>query len=172
MAKKTKHEKPSLERMVTESPSLMKIAEDFQIDVQVKEIQRIIALLEDRITQLQGRGLAAATNFSRLGGNLLLQKRLAKFIVRFCFRDNTPLEDLHADPGSRITQEEMKALMIAAVQNSYTVVGLLCGERDNRPQVAAFEKYLEMATGSTDLLTALGRHDFNPEWDEPRELLG
>ena len=65
---------------------------------------------------------------------------------------------------------EYAALMIAAVQNCYTVVGLLCGERDDRPQVAAFEKYLEMVTGSTDLLTTLGQHDFNPEWDEPREL--
>lgn len=169
MAKKAKTDRLPLERIM-DSPDLMKIAEEFQTEVQVKEIQRTISLLEDRIAQLQGRGLAAATNFSRLSGNLLLQKRLAKFIVRFCFRDNTPLENLHADPDSRITQEEMKALMIAAVQNCYTVVGLLCGEGDNRPQVAAFEEYLEMMTRSTDLLTALELHDFNPEWDEPREL--
>ena len=169
MAKKLKQARPSLER-VAESPELMKIAENFQIEVQVKELRRTIALLEDRIAQLQGGGLAVTTNVSRLGGDRLLQKRLAKFIVRFCFRDNTPLEDLHADPGSRITQEEMKALMIAAVQNCYAVMGLLCAERDNRPQVAAFEKYLEMVTGSTDLLIALEQHDFNPEWDEPREL--
>lgn len=51
MAKKVKHERPSLERMITESPELMKIAENFQIEVQVKEIQRTIDLLEDRIAQ-------------------------------------------------------------------------------------------------------------------------
>jgi hypothetical protein len=61
----------------------------------------------------------------------------------------------------------MKALMMAAVQRCYTAVGLLCGERDNRPQVAAFDEMLKMASGSTDLLTALGKLDFNPEWDEP-----
>ena len=37
-------------------------------------------------------------NFERLRASSLLQKRLAKYIVRFCFRDNTILEELHADP--------------------------------------------------------------------------
>ena len=33
MAKKVKHERPSLERMVTESPDLIKIAENFQVGI-------------------------------------------------------------------------------------------------------------------------------------------
>jgi hypothetical protein len=168
MAKKPKTVMPSLEQM-SASLDIKKACEDFQTEVQVEEIRKIIGILEDRIALVQSRAPVAATNFIRLAGNLLLQKRLAKCIVRFCFRDNTPLEDMHSDPDSRIGQDEMKALMIAAVQNCYAIVGLLCGEKDDRPDLAAFARYLEMASGSTDLLTALERHDCNPDWDDPRE---
>ncbi len=168
VAKKKRQDLSKLEQMAT-SPKFKKAFEDFQTETQVEEIRKIIGILQDRIVQVQSGAPAAATNFRLLAGNLVLQKRLAKFIARFCFRDNTPLEELHDDPDSRITQDEMKALMIAAVQNCYAVVGLLCGEKDDRPGRADFEKYLEMMSESSDLLTALERHDCNPDWDEPLE---
>lgn len=151
------------------SPNIKKAVEEFQTKLQIEEIRNIIAILEDRIGPLQNHGQGAATNFRRLAGNIPLQKRLAKFMTRFCSRDNTPLESFHADPDSRIDQNEMKALMIAAVQNCYTLVGLLCGENDNRPDLAAWKQFIEMVSGSTDLLAALERHDFNPEWNEPQD---
>jgi hypothetical protein len=110
-----------------------------------------------------------ADNLERLRGNKLLQKRVAKYIARFCFRDNTILEDIHADPDSRISQKEMRELMIGAVQNCYMVVGLLVDEIDNRPGRIDALAYNALFTGSPGLLDALEHKDFNPEWDDPVE---
>lgn len=50
-------------------------------------------------------------------------KQLSKSIVSFAFRNNTNLEDLH----DRITDSEMRELMIASVNNIYTVFTLYFG---------------------------------------------
>jgi hypothetical protein len=53
-----------------------------------------------------------------------LRKRPAKLMVQQCFR-NTESEDLHAD--GKISQEELKLLMIDAVNKTYTnLTRLLC----------------------------------------------
>ncbi len=116
-------------------------------------------------------------NFERLRASSLLQKRLAKYIVRFCFRDNTILEELHADPDSRISQAEMRTLMIGAVQNCYTFIGFLLNVYDGRPGLrdlmAGTALTAGMAAGNTtpitNLLDALESCDFNPEWSEPKD---
>jgi hypothetical protein len=59
--------------------------------------------------------------------NPLILKRLAKFLVQQCFR-NTVIEDYHAGYGpgkgrsktARITQAEMKALMVEAVNKTHS----------------------------------------------------
>ena len=48
------------------------------------------------------------------------QKRLAKFMAHFCFR-NSALENLH----DRISDDEMKALMIDVVNRSYLFLWML-----------------------------------------------
>lgn len=56
-----------------------------------------------------------------------LRKRLAKLMAQQCFR-NTELENLHAD--GKISQEEMKALMIDVVNKTYTcLTRLLCSSK-------------------------------------------
>lgn len=50
--------------------------------------------------------------FSEIRDNEILKKRLVKLIARDCFR-NTKLEDFHAAPESRLSDAEMKELMIA-----------------------------------------------------------
>lgn len=111
-------------------------------------------------------------NLERLRKSKVLQKRLAKYIARFCFRDGTILEDLHSDPGSRISQAEMRALMIGAVQNCYMLVGLLIDEIDDRPGLLAACALNGLLTGTPRLLDALEVHDFNPGWNDPQESDG
>ena len=104
-----------------------------------------------------------------------LQQRLAKFIALHCFR-NSVLQDLHAGvlPSSargdysdvtvrspygeipwpqvaRISDEEMKRLMIDVVDRVYRFLHLLFNEPD----------------GQT-LLRDLCERDFQPHWQEPR----
>jgi hypothetical protein len=52
-----------------------------------------------------------------LKNNEIVQKRLAKFMAQFCFR-NSKLEDLH----NRISDDEMKELMIDVVNRSYAFI--------------------------------------------------
>lgn len=54
--------------------------------------------------------------------NEVLRKRLAKFMAQFCFR-NSELENLHTK--SKITDKEMKALMIDMVNNSYLFLSMI-----------------------------------------------
>src|ERR1039458_3521461 len=79
--------------------------------------------------------------------NPVILKRLAKFLVQQCFR-NTVIEDYHAGYGpgpgrsksSRITQAEMKALMIEAVNNTYSFLWALFQEDIGTALLAEFEK--------------------------------
>jgi hypothetical protein len=101
-------------------------------------------------------------------------KRLAKYLAQQCFR-NTMLEDLHAgitpdsETGdysdvvvrspygeipwpklSRLSDEEMKALMIEVVNKTY------------RALIVLFDDRL-----GGELIKVLAQHDFLPRWNEP-----
>ena len=110
----------------------------------------------------------------KISSNPELMKRLAKYLAQQCFR-NTMLEDLHAGitPSSqtgdyadvvvrspygeipwprlsRLSDEEMKALMIDVVNKTYRILRLLF---DNR-------------TGG-ELIEILAQRDLVPQWNEP-----
>lgn len=101
-------------------------------------------------------------------------KRLAKYLAQQCFR-NTMLEDLHAGiiPNSqtgdytdvvvrssygeipwpklsRLSDEEMKALMIDMVNKTYRALIVLFDDRLGR-----------------ELIKILAQQDFLPRWNEP-----
>jgi ligand-binding SRPBCC domain-containing protein len=101
-------------------------------------------------------------------------KRLAKYLAQQCFR-NTMLEDLHAGitPNSqtgdytdvvvrspygeipwarlsRLSDEEMKALMIDVVNKTYRALIVLFDDR-----------------WGGELIKILARQDFLPRWNEP-----
>ena len=109
-----------------------------------------------------------------ISSNAELMKRLAKYLAQQCFR-NTMLEDLHAGIApnshtgdytdvvvrspygeipwprlSRLSDEEMKALMIDVVNKTYRALTVLF---DNR-------------LGS-ELVKMLAQQDFLPRWNEP-----
>ena len=110
----------------------------------------------------------------KISSNPELMKRLAKYLAQQCFR-NTMLEDLHAGitPSSqtgdytdvvvrspygeipwprlsRLSDEEMKALMIDVVNKTYEALRLLF---DNR-------------TGGA-LIEILAQRDLVPQWNDP-----
>jgi hypothetical protein len=109
-----------------------------------------------------------------ISSNPELIKRLAKYLVQQCFR-NTMLEDLHAGitPDSqtgdytdvvvrspygeipwprlsRLSDEEMKALMIDVVNKTYGTLTVLF---DNRL--------------GGELIKILAQRDLLPQWNEP-----
>ena len=57
---------------------------------------------------------------AELKNNEIVRKRLAKFMTHFCFR-NSALENFH----DRISDDEMKALMIDVVNRSYLFLWIL-----------------------------------------------
>jgi hypothetical protein len=81
-----------------------------------------------------------------LKNNDILRKRLAKWMTKFCFRD-TKLEELH----DRISDEEMKALMMDCANHSYALVCMLFATQ-----------------GGNDLIEMLNEHDPVPHWIEPQ----
>jgi ligand-binding SRPBCC domain-containing protein len=109
-----------------------------------------------------------------ISSNPDVMKRLAKYLAQQCFR-NTMLEDLHAgitpnsETGdytdvvvrspygeipwprlSRLSDEEMKALMIDVVNKTYHALTVLF---DNRL--------------GGELIKILAQQDFLPRWNEP-----
>jgi hypothetical protein len=78
--------------------------------------------------------------------NEVLRKRMAKWMAQFCFRD-TKLEDLH----DRISDDEMKELMIDCVNHCYAFLSILFF---NSPR-------------ADGLIDTLKEHDPAPKWDEP-----
>jgi ligand-binding SRPBCC domain-containing protein len=109
-----------------------------------------------------------------ISSNPDVMKRLAKYLAQQCFR-NTMLEDLHAGitPNSqtgdytdvvvrspygeipwprlsRLSDEEMKALMIDVVNKTYHALTVLF---DNRL--------------GGELIKILAQQDFLPRWNEP-----
>ena len=104
-----------------------------------------------------------------------LQRRLAKFIALYCFR-NSMLQNLHEGVApssatgdyadvivrspsgeiawsqvSRINDEEMRRLMVDVVDRVYRFLHLLFKEPDGQ-----------------SLLRVLAERDFKPQWQEPR----
>ena len=115
-----------------------------------------------------------AQSVRAISNNPVLMKRLAKYLAQQCFR-NTFLEDLHAGitpdskPGdyadvvvrppygeipwpklSRLSDEEMKTLMIDVVNKTYRALTLL------------FDAQL-----GEELVQYLARQDPLPRWNEP-----
>jgi hypothetical protein len=86
-----------------------------------------------------------APQLKALKNNDILRKRLAKLMAKFCFRD-TKLEELH----DRISDEEMKALMIDCANHCYALVCMLFATQ-----------------GGNDLIDMLKEHDQVPHWDDP-----
>lgn len=109
-----------------------------------------------------------------VSSNPKVLKRLAKYLAQQCFR-NTMLEDLHAgitpdsETGdysdvvvrspygeipwpklSRLSDEEMKALMIDVVNKTYHALLVLFDDRRGG-----------------ELIKVLAQHDFLPRWNEP-----
>ncbi len=80
-----------------------------------------------------------------LKNNDILRKRLAKWMAQFCFR-NTKLEKLH----DRISNEEMKALMIDCANHCYAFVSILFATQ-----------------GANDIIDMLKQNDQVPQWNEP-----
>src|SRR3989344_5091546 len=80
--------------------------------------------------------------------NEIVRKRLAKFLALHCFR-NTKLEDFH----DRLSDEEMKALMIDVVNHCDYVLALLFTTQNG-------SKIIEL----------LKEHGPVPGWDDPKPL--
>jgi hypothetical protein len=77
-----------------------------------------------------------------------LQKRLSKLIVQQCFR-NTEIEKLHA--AGKISQEEMKHVMVDAVNQTYTNLTMLLSSTDIADRVIQMLKQCDLVS----------------EWNEP-----
>ena len=77
----------------------------------------------------------------------MLRKRLAKWMARFCFRENTKLESFH----DRISEKEMKELMIGVVNNCYLVLSILSN-----------------AEASAALMELMKLEDPLPQWNDPK----
>jgi hypothetical protein len=77
-----------------------------------------------------------------------LRKRLAKKMAHDCFRNTKTLEKLHA--ADKITDEEMKAIMIEAADKCYDLLLDLC------------------APHGADIIDNLKQRDQVPEWDDPK----
>ncbi len=88
---------------------------------------------------------------SELKDNATLRKRLAKRMARDCFRNTKKLEDMHA--AGRISQDEVKALMIDVVDCSYDFLMELCSPH------------------GADIIEDLKRRDELPEWNDPEPMI-
>ena len=86
---------------------------------------------------------------AELKNNEVVRKRLAKFMAHFCFR-NSSLENLH----NRISDHEMKALMIDVVNRSYLFISIMFNSQ-----------------ASNEIIDLLKHEDHLPSdwkhWDDP-----
>jgi hypothetical protein len=122
----------------------------------------------------------SSQRFSEIATNELVRKRLAKLMALRCFR-NTKLEDLHAgiypssevgdysdvkvvtpfgeipwNKVSRLSDEEMKGLMIDVVNRSYTFLSELFRSGRGDALMDA-------------MIDALKQHDPLPRWNYPEK---
>jgi hypothetical protein len=77
----------------------------------------------------------------------VIRKRLAKWMARLCFRENTKLESFH----DRINDSEMKELMIGVVNNCYLFLSILSNTE-----------------ASAALLELMKLGDPLPQWNDPK----
>jgi hypothetical protein len=85
--------------------------------------------------------------FDHLIKDEVIRKRLAKWMARDCFRENTDLESFH----DRISDSEMKQLMIGVVNNCYLLLSILAN-----------------AEASAALIELIKLKDPLPQWNEPK----
>jgi hypothetical protein len=77
-----------------------------------------------------------------------LRKRLAKKMVHDCFRNTRTLENAHS--ADKISDDEMKAIMIEAADKCYDLLLDLCSPH------------------GADIIDDLKQRDQVPEWDDPK----
>ena len=85
--------------------------------------------------------------FDELINDEIIRKRLAKWMARDCFRENTELESFH----DRINDPEMKKLMIGVVNNCYLFLSILSS-----------------AEASAVLIELMKLKDPLPQWNDPK----
>jgi hypothetical protein len=85
---------------------------------------------------------------AELKDDATLRKRLAKKMAHDCFRNTKKLENMHA--AKKITDEEMKAIMIEAADKCYDLLLDLCSPH------------------GADIINDLKQRDQVPEWDDPK----
>jgi len=88
-------------------------------------------------------------SFKEIQNNEVVRKRLAKKIVRNCFRDGV-FEDFHAR-GTRLSQEDVKEIMIDSVNRTYKLL-----------------TKLSIAMGD-QIIDELKVKDEVPKWQDPVE---
>jgi hypothetical protein len=85
--------------------------------------------------------------FDQLINDEVIRKRVAKWMARDCFRENTKLESFH----DRISDSEMKELMIGVVNNCYLFLSILSN-----------------AEATASLVELMKLKDPLPQWNEPK----
>jgi hypothetical protein len=88
---------------------------------------------------------------AELKNDTTVRKRLAKLIAHDCFRNTKALEDIHA--ADRISDEEMKALMVDVVDHCYDFLMDLC------------------SPPGADIIDDLQHRDKVPEWKDPEPMI-
>ncbi len=87
-------------------------------------------------------------HLNQIKNNEVVRKRLAKFMTEFCFR-NSKLENFH----DRLTQEEMREIMVSTVNNSYLFLSILFTTEN-----------------SNKIIEILLQEDPVAKWDDPAEI--
>ena len=85
--------------------------------------------------------------FDELINDEIIRKRLAKWMARECFRENTELESFH----DRINDREMKQLMVGVVNNCYLFLSILSS-----------------ADASAAFIELMKLKDPLPQWNDPK----
>jgi hypothetical protein len=91
-------------------------------------------------------------HLKEIQNNEVVRKRLAKKIVRDCFRDGKEFENVHSR-SSELTNEEVRAIMIDAVNRTYVFL-------------------TKLSTAMGDLtIEQLKEKDDVPNWQNPDDVL-
>jgi hypothetical protein len=88
---------------------------------------------------------------TELKNDPIVRKRLAKLMAHDCFRNTRKLEYIHA--ADRISDEEMKALMIDVVDHCYDFLMDLCSPH------------------GAEIIEDLQQRDKVPEWKDPEPMI-
>jgi hypothetical protein len=88
---------------------------------------------------------------AELKNDVTVRRRLAKLMAHDCFRNTKTLEDIHA--ADRISDEEMKALMVDVVDHCCDFLMDLCSPH------------------GADIIDDLQHRDKVPEWKDPEPMI-